>query len=297
MPSFQCPHCGNTTEIDDRFLGKAGECVNCARPIVVPESLQAPKVERRSERPAWLQFSLIGAAIALFGMLAFGISNFVVKPVVRQSIASSRAGRAKEQARQIISAIYAYEAEHGHLPPAYTVDANGKKLHSWRTLILPYLGPTGQSIYSRIDLNEPWDGPNNAAWANHQIFQAPDDQPFVAGDTSFCVVTHPRFAFHQSTPTRLSDLKDDLSTLLMVIEVRSSGINWMEPRDVDLPQLLQGLNAGGRAICGSYRADGTVACGFADGSGRLISQTTGPDVLQEMATIAGGETPAVMTDD
>ncbi len=47
------------------------------------------------------------------------------------------------------------------LPPAYTTDADGKPLHSWHTLILPYMGES--HLYNTIDLTKPWDDPENAA--------------------------------------------------------------------------------------------------------------------------------------
>ncbi|MGI6402520.1 MAG: DUF1559 domain-containing protein [Thermoguttaceae bacterium] len=39
--------------------------------------------------------------------------------------------------KQIAAAILAYEADHGTFPPAFSVDANGQPLLSWRVLILP----------------------------------------------------------------------------------------------------------------------------------------------------------------
>ena len=56
-------------------------------------------------------------------------------------------------------AIQNYVQDHGALPPAYTVDAKGRRLHSWRTLILPYLDQ--ESLYRAIDLSKPWDDPVN----------------------------------------------------------------------------------------------------------------------------------------
>ena len=42
--------------------------------------------------------------------------------------------------KQIALALHNYEEVYKVLPPAYTVDAQGRPLHSWRTLILPYPG-------------------------------------------------------------------------------------------------------------------------------------------------------------
>ena len=61
--------------------------------------------------------------------------------------------------KQIALALRNYESVYHALPPAYTVDAEGKPLHSWRTLILPYLEQ--QALYDKIDLSKPWDDPAN----------------------------------------------------------------------------------------------------------------------------------------
>ena len=62
--------------------------------------------------------------------------------------------------KQIALALLNYEQAHHALPPAYTVDAQGRPLHSWRTLILPYLDQ--ESLYQTIDLSKPWNDPANA---------------------------------------------------------------------------------------------------------------------------------------
>ena len=78
--------------------------------------------------------------------------------------------RARNRLKDIARALLLYEHDHHALPPAYTTDANGNRLHSWRTLILPYLderpSPDDPSsftaFYKSIDLTKPWDDPVNA---------------------------------------------------------------------------------------------------------------------------------------
>src|SRR4051794_4085638 len=58
--------------------------------------------------------------------------------------------------------MHSYAADHeGRLPPAVLFDRNGKALHSWRVLLLPYL--EGRSLYEQFRLEEPWDSPHNLA--------------------------------------------------------------------------------------------------------------------------------------
>ena len=51
------------------------------------------------------------------------------------------------------------QAHDGCWPPPYSTDADGKPLHSWRVLILPYFerGAYLEPLYEQIRLDEPWD--------------------------------------------------------------------------------------------------------------------------------------------
>src|SRR5262245_2481223 len=42
--------------------------------------------------------------------------------------------------KQIGLALEQYRDTYRYFPPAYVADANGRPMHSWRVLILPYLG-------------------------------------------------------------------------------------------------------------------------------------------------------------
>ena len=57
--------------------------------------------------------------------------------------------------RQLMLAMLNYESANGHFPPAYIADDDGKPMHSWRVLILPFL--EGNHIYDQYDFSEPWD--------------------------------------------------------------------------------------------------------------------------------------------
>jgi hypothetical protein len=58
-------------------------------------------------------------------------------------------------------ALYNYQSTYGGLPPAILYDKDGKPLHSWRVLILPFIEET--KLYEEFRLDEPWDSPHNLA--------------------------------------------------------------------------------------------------------------------------------------
>jgi len=95
--------------------------------------------------------------LACLGIVAALVALWL--PASRGGREPARRSQCKNNLKQIGLALHNYVDHHGVLPPAYTVDANGKRLHSWRTLILPYLDQA--ELFNRIDLSKPWDDPVN----------------------------------------------------------------------------------------------------------------------------------------
>jgi Protein of unknown function (DUF1559) len=56
-------------------------------------------------------------------------------------------------------AVANYHETYGCFPPAYLANRDGKPMHSWRVLILPFLAQ--QELYRAYNFDEPWNGPNN----------------------------------------------------------------------------------------------------------------------------------------
>src|SRR5438034_9067098 len=66
---------------------------------------------------------------------------------------------ASNDVKQIGLALHDFQQRHGRLPPAVVYDRDGRPLHSWRVLLLPYL--EHEELYRRFLLTEPWDSPAN----------------------------------------------------------------------------------------------------------------------------------------
>ncbi len=68
--------------------------------------------------------------------------------------------RSRLNLKKLALAMHNYADTHqGHLPPAATLDRNGKALLSWRVELLPYLGEG--ELYNQFKRDEPWDSPHN----------------------------------------------------------------------------------------------------------------------------------------
>jgi Tfp pilus assembly protein PilE len=77
----------------------------------------------------------------LYFVAILGVLMCLLFPATRRgSHEAARRNNCAAMLHQIGIALHEYAKVHGALPPAYTVDADGESLHSWRTLILPYIG-------------------------------------------------------------------------------------------------------------------------------------------------------------
>ncbi|MBR0224653.1 MAG: DUF1559 domain-containing protein, partial [Thermoguttaceae bacterium] len=135
----------------------------------------------------------------------------------------------------ITAALYAYRADHGTLPPAFTVDKNGKPLHSWRVLILPYLGDDAKALYNKLRLDEPWDSEYNRAFHAQlpDVFCCPSAKDLKSGETIYSVLLGEEGLFDESgvgkdfiKTTKLPNR--DVWNQFLVVE-RSDAVCWMNP--------------------------------------------------------------------
>ena len=135
--------------------------------------------------------------------------------------------------KQIGLALHNYEQAYGALPPAYTVDAKGRPLHSWRTLILPYLEQ--EPLYRTIDLSKPWNDPANAKALETPVpvYQCPES-PGPGEATTYLAVVGPDGCLAPDKPRRLAEITGDHGSTLMVVEAGEiNAVPWMAPTDAD----------------------------------------------------------------
>jgi hypothetical protein len=94
----------------------------------------------------------------IIGAIFFLIFSFLARGVVDPREYGRRYS-CRNNIKQILWALHSYHEKHGHFPPAYVADKDGRPMHSWRVLILPYLDH--DDVYKKYRMDEPWDGPNN----------------------------------------------------------------------------------------------------------------------------------------
>ena len=140
---------------------------------------------------------------------------------------------------QIRHALLNYHDVCGSLPPAYVPDANGKPMHSWRVLILPFLEE--RDVYARSDFHEPWNGPNNRRLADKirsELFQCPRRRHSRDSlITDYVVVVGNDTMFPGAQSRSIKDITDGVENTIAVVEINNSDIHWMEPRDLQFEEM------------------------------------------------------------
>lgn len=288
MPiQFSCPYCGETTLVDDPFAGHSGPCVNCGKLVTVPSARPTYTLQtavqgiQRGKHQATIVIALfvVGLGIALFSLYRlFGV------PAIEAARQASAKRTCASNMRKIGQALLAYEAKYGEFPPAYTQDANGKALHSWRVLILPFLGES--ALYEQINKQEPWDSAQNQQFHKRmpRVYASPlDDNARNSHESSYVAIVGQKTMFPDEKSRKTSEVADGVAHTLLLVEVKSSGHSWMEPHDLnDVIDYQIGGDLGGN------HNDGATVL-FADGEVRYLSDLTSDQEIEAMTTVAGNE--------
>lgn len=218
------------------------------------------------------------AVVAIIGLLVA-----LLLPARRGAGEASRRSQCGHNLRQISLALLNYEEDYHALPPAYTVDAKGNPLHSWRTLILPYLEQ--QALYDTIDLSKPWNDPSNkkAFETDLSAFRCPS-VPRVQGHTAYLAVVAPGGCFQPTKSRQLSEITDGNNLTLMVVEVDAeSAVHWMSPADAG-EKWLQNLET---SLTHPHPAGFQAT--FVDASVHFLLSDTKTEVLRALISIAGDD--------
>ncbi|RCS49366.1 DUF1559 domain-containing protein [Bremerella cremea] len=148
-----------------------------------------------------------------------------------------------EKLETIALATSNYQDTFNQRPPILVTDADGKPLHSWRVLILPFI--EANSFWDEYDNKAAWNDPTNDDLVDGKRHHPGDKFPYPAnvgkfyqsGNSSHSQET--RFVVLVSGPLEAKPYQNDQiayyvpdSQPLIVLEVESSGIHWMEPRDI-----------------------------------------------------------------
>jgi hypothetical protein len=175
----------------------------------------------------------IGLVIAAATLVALALLLRWYQVTIRRLTGNSRLS-------MIHIALMQYEGDHGSFPPAYTTDQHGKPMHSWRTILLPYFGD--KELYDQIDFNAPWNSDKNRQLAAREpiLYRCPDDTGPDSKLTGYVVLCDPNSLWPGSAPGKFTTGASNLDRILL-LEMRHSDIEWMEPRDLTVKEALDAI--------------------------------------------------------
>jgi hypothetical protein len=184
-------------------------------------------------------------------------------------------------------AVANYHETFGCLPPDYIADREGKPMHSWRVLILPFLEQ--KALYDAYDFAEPWNGPNNSKLAHQigSIYLRSGLETDQARTTSFVAVVGPQTAWPGARALSFKDLGDGRHDTLLVVEVPDGKFQWMEPKDLQFDEMSFRINDGSGRGLGSKLGGARVVS--ADGTVSTLPDNFPPNTLRAMLTANGEE--------
>ncbi len=213
----------------------------------------------------------------------------LIQPAVSKPREAARRSQCASNLRHIALALRAYHDHHGCFPPAYLADASGKPIHSWRTLILPFMD--NQEIYDGYKFDELWDGPNNRKLAdvNINLYRCPSRLDPKPGLTDYVLIRGPGTAFPGGDKrVTLADVRDKQSETILVAESADSGIHWSQPRDLDIDRMSFRINDPSRPGLSS-RHNEAVNVIMVNGSYKCLRDGIRPKIVRALITIDGRE--------
>ncbi|EMI53018.1 protein containing DUF1559 [Rhodopirellula sallentina SM41] len=157
-------------------------------------------------------------------------------------------------------------------------------MHSWRTLILPYLGE--QEIFDQFDLSQRWDADVNRAARETVVdaYRCPSDTNDGATTRYFAVIVGDGI-MTGDVGTKAERVVDGMDNTIVVVEgPPEKATSWAEPLDLTADEFL----AFDSETELSHHVGGTHAA-MADGSIIFFTRSTDKKLLSAMLTASGGE--------
>ncbi|MDO4573661.1 MAG: DUF1559 domain-containing protein [Planctomycetia bacterium] len=209
-------------------------------------------------------------------VMVAGMAMGLLLPAVQSSREAARRTLYANHFKQVALAMLNYEAMHQAYPLPYTVDSEGKPLHSWRVQLLPFIEQ--YAMYEKIRLDEPWDSEWNRQFHNlcPAIFKhpaldlAPEEATIgvVVGDDTVFPAPQPG----KNHGVKIGAISDGMINTILLVECEA--VCWMDPRgDVSYEEAKKGLVSTFPTI--SFAA-------FCDGSVHSLSSLLDFDVLDNL---------------
>jgi hypothetical protein len=264
--------------------------------VAMPQA-KSELVERSSDPK--IMTALLDSASTIFKNTKFAVddketlatlsstTDLPIRPLL-ETLLGSGGGAARMQSqnnlKQLALAMHNFESANGLLPPAATLGKKGKKLHSWRVAILPYIEE--DNLYRKFKHDEPWDSDHNKKVFEDnpmpKVFALPDSKNLDEKKTHFQVFVGSGAMFETVAALKISDIQDGTSNTIL-IATAANAVEWTKPDDIEFDPKVEMKKF-------LLFKNSTCSVSFADGAIRAISEKKITEaVLKALITRNGGE--------
>ncbi len=235
--------------------------------------------------------ALLHARYRIFGgLILIALFAFMLLPPIQAPRDPCLRAGCQNNIRQLGHAILNYEAATGHFPPPFVADENGKPMHSWRVLILPYIDEQG--LYDLYDFSKPWNHPNNLKLADKMpsAFTCPCDAlPYSDRTTTYVAIVGETTLWPPTGTRFIQDVTDGISNTLMLVESESARTHWMAPQDLGYDEVVPVTSMGGTMLLETQHTGVAVGV-FVDGHTHCLNSACQAEKLKGVMTVNGNET-------
>lgn len=196
---------------------------------VASDSNRPAEVEYRESKIKRIIYSPVWAALLLASLLG-GTAAVMYLPGHFREI---QAKRSKEAFKRIAIALHNYHDRFHTFPPQFACDKNGKRLYSWRVILLPFLDQ--DDLYRRFRLDEAWSSPNNLKLLDEMpaIYAlAEGANGSVGKNTAMMAPSGINTIWPGKYACGIRKIRDGTSQTAMMFAVENSKTLWTEPFDL-----------------------------------------------------------------
>ncbi|MBR0238562.1 MAG: DUF1559 domain-containing protein [Thermoguttaceae bacterium] len=238
--------------------------------------------EKYKEINSW--FTEHGSVVTV-GAAVSGVAVALLLPAVASAREAGRNLTNANNLKQMALGMLVHEQIFKRLPDPYTVNEDGKRLHSWRVALLPYLDE--KELYDQIRLDEPWDSEWNKQFHDKcpKVYKNPNAN-LAPDETTYAVVVGENTAFPGAKRINMAIITDGCSNTAMIVE--RSPVCWMDPNsDIPFEEAIKGVNVSPNGIRSYFR--GVFSAVMCDGCVGNFTEDVSTDFLRKLFEINDGK--------
>ena len=202
---------------------------------------------------------------------------------LRKLLGAGLVSDAPNSMKQLALAMHNFHDTMGAFPAQSLVDKQGKRLLSWRVMVLPYLDQA--ALYQEFHLDEPWDSEHNRKLIEKMpaVFRSAGGNS-KPGTTRFVAPLTNRSTMGRVGPAvRIQDITDGTSNSIWLVQAdESHAVIWTKPDDLVIDEKDPIGSVIGPKTKGFWTS-------IADGSARFLSRDNDATTLMNLFSIDGGE--------